>query len=123
MSVISILLLITLLFYVFLNLKLLSTSQSAVRLFVSILSFFHYAYTHRPSIDAGPSLIVFIIILHYYPLSIAYNGNDIIHTHSTQHNIVYSTLNLIHVGTYNNSHMNGLMVNVRYFPPMYYGSV
>ena len=44
---ISILLLITVLFYVFLNLKLLSTSQSAARLFVSILSFFHYAYTHR----------------------------------------------------------------------------
>ena len=74
-------------------------------------------------IDAGPSLIVFIIILHDYPLSIAYNCNYIIHTHSTQHNIVYSTLNSIHVGTYNNSHMNDHMVNLRYFPPMYYGSV
>ena len=76
-------------------------------------------------IDVGPSSIVFIIILHYYPLSIAYNYNytNPNYTHSTQHNTLYSTLNSIHAGTYNNSHMNGYMGNVRYFPPMYYGSV
>ena len=77
-------------------------------------------------IDVGPSLIVFIIILHYYPLTIAYNCNYTNNTPSTQHNIRYSTLNSFDVGTYNNSHMNGdiiIMGNVRYFTPMYYGIV
>ena len=71
-------------------------------------------------IDACPSPIIFIIILHYYPLTIAYNCNYTNHTHSTQHNILYSTHNSLNVGMYNNSHMNGHMGNVSYFPPMYY---
>ena len=77
-------------------------------------------------IDVGPSLIVFIIILHYYPLTIAYNCNYTNHTPSTQHNILYSTLNSLDVGTYNNSHMNGhnkIMGNVRYFTHVYDGIV
>ena len=62
-------------------------------------------------IDEGPSSIVFLIILHYYPLTIAYYCKHTNHTPSTQHNILYSTLNSLDVGTYNNSHMNGLIGN------------
>ena len=74
-------------------------------------------------IDAGPSSIIFIIILHYYPLTTAYNSKYTNHAHPTQHNILHSTHNSLNVGTYNNSHMNGHMGNSRYFPPMYYGIV
>ena len=96
MSYISLLLLITAIFYVLLNLKLLSTSQS-----VAFCFHFELFFTMPIRIEVGPSLIAFIIILHYYPLTIAYNCNYTNHTHSIQHNILYSTLNSLNVGTYN----------------------
>ena len=100
--------------------------EVAAHIVVSSASFcFHFEifFTMPIRIDVGPSLIVFIIILHYYPLTIAYNCNYTNHTPSTQHNILYSILNSLDVGTYNNTHMNGHRRNVRYFTPVYDGIV
>ena len=100
------------------------TFEVAAHIVVNSASFcFHFElfFTMPIRIDEGPSSIVFLIFLHYYPLTIAYNCKHTNHTPSTQHNIPYSTLNSLDVGTYNNSHLNGFIGNVRYFTPLYYG--